>query len=104
WANGREDYYMLDARELGLPRVAAEALRGGAPADNAAISRNVLAGRPGPQRDIVVLNAAAALLVAGLAADWPAAIGLAGESIDAGHARAKLEALARVSHAPLVSK
>jgi anthranilate phosphoribosyltransferase len=99
WRAGEARYYTLDARELGFARARREDLLGGSPDDNAAIARQVLAGAKGPQRDIVVLNAAAAVLVAGLAPDWAGAIAAAEASIDQGHARAKLEALARASHA-----
>ena len=53
----------------------------------------MLGGEPGPARDIVLLNAAAALLAAGAAADLQSGLRLAGESVDSGAARVKLEAL-----------
>jgi anthranilate phosphoribosyltransferase len=70
-------------------------LQGGDPHTNAAITRGILDGVPGPQRDVVVLNAAAALVAAGVARDLPEGIGKAQASIDGGSARAKLEALVR---------
>lgn len=75
----------------GLSRSAPEALRGGDPRANAAIALLVLSGEKGPRRDAVVLNAAAALLVAGRAADLAEGARLAAEAIDDGRARALLE-------------
>lgn len=67
--------------------------------DAAAIIRGVLAGEPGPRRDIVVLNAAAALVVAGAASEIAPALAVAAEAIDSGRAAETLETLRRVSHA-----
>lgn len=100
WRNGREEYFTLDARELGLARVGRESLAGGLPGENAAIARTILAGSKGPQRDIVLLNAAAALYIANLAPDLASALQLAANSIDEGRASAKLEALAAASQIP----
>lgn len=77
--------------EAGLARCAPEALRGGDPAQNAGIAHAVLAGERGPQRDVVVLNAAAALVVAGRAADLREAAALAGAALDDGRGRRLLE-------------
>jgi anthranilate phosphoribosyltransferase len=77
--------------DAGLPRCAPEALQGGDAARNAAIAREVLAGRGGAARDVVVLNAAAALVVAGRARDLRQAAALAAEAIDRGRAAAVLE-------------
>jgi anthranilate phosphoribosyltransferase len=52
---------VLDPRDLGIPAASVSELVGGGPADNAAIARQVFSGEPGPIRDIVLLNAAAAL-------------------------------------------
>jgi anthranilate phosphoribosyltransferase len=73
-----------------------EELRGGTPVENAAITRAILSGdEQGPKRDVVVLNASAALVAAGLAPDLNSGIQLAKESIDGGAALQKLEALVR---------
>jgi anthranilate phosphoribosyltransferase len=72
-----------------------EELRGGGPAENAAITRAIFSGEKGPKRDIVVLNGAAALMAAGRAGDFTEGIRLAEESIDSGAAAAKLEGLVR---------
>jgi anthranilate phosphoribosyltransferase len=77
--------------DAGLPRCAPEALQGGDAPRNAAIAREVLAGRGGAARDVVVLNAAAALVVAGRARDLRQAAALAAEAIDSGRAAAVLE-------------
>jgi anthranilate phosphoribosyltransferase len=72
-------------------------IAGGDPARNAAITRSILNGEPGAGRDVVLLNAAAALVAAGRAETLDAGIRLAGESIDSGAARGKLDALVRFS-------
>ena len=97
--DGQRREYELDPRELGLPRASAEDLRGGEPARNAEIARSVLAGEPGPRRDIVLLNASAALRAAGMAADWREGMGLAAEAIDQGRAADLLERWVRTSGA-----
>ena len=79
--------------DFGLPEASLEALAGGDAATNAEIIRSVLNGDAGPRRDIVVANAAAALLVAQQAPDLKSAVATAIESIDNGAARRKLEAL-----------
>jgi anthranilate phosphoribosyltransferase len=84
----------IDPEALGLAPAPLDALRGGDAAENAAITRQVLAGRRGPARDVVLLNAAAALFVAGRVEDLAEGVALAAESIDSGAALAKLEALA----------
>lgn len=89
--------YELDPAELGFRRSPAAELRGGAPAENAALARRLLAGEEGPRRDAVLLNAAAALQAAGLAGDFREGIGLAVHAIDSGDAGGVLERWARVS-------
>jgi anthranilate phosphoribosyltransferase len=87
----------LDPEDLGVPRVDMKALAGGDAAGNAAVSRRVLAGESGPVRDIVLLNAAAALIVAGRADDFGEGVAQARASIDEGHAAAALDAFVRTS-------
>ncbi|HKN91569.1 MAG TPA: anthranilate phosphoribosyltransferase, partial [Acidimicrobiia bacterium] len=70
---------------------------GGDPAANARRARAVLDGETGPQRDIVVLNAAAALMAAGLVGDLAAGIEAAVASLDGGRAAAALDGLVKVS-------
>jgi anthranilate phosphoribosyltransferase len=85
--------YEIWPRDLGIEPATADDLRGGSPEDNARILRTLLAGEKGPKRDILVLNAAAAILASGGAANWPEAIVRAGESIDSGAAKNKLAEL-----------
>jgi anthranilate phosphoribosyltransferase len=87
----------IDPEALGIETVSPAALAGGDAPENARIARTILAGEPGPKRDIVVLNAAAALFVAGAATDLAAGIELAGQSIDSGAARGRLEHLVRAT-------
>lgn len=81
----------LEAGEAGLPRSPVSALRGGDAAHNAAALRALLLGESGPYRDAVLLNAAAALIVAGEAGDWQSGIEEAAEAIDRGLAKALLD-------------
>lgn len=76
--------------DFGVTPSSLEDLRGGDPETNAAILRSVLAGNPGPPRDVVVANAAAALLVAQKTRDLKAAVAAANESIESGAAQRKL--------------
>jgi anthranilate phosphoribosyltransferase len=94
---GHVEALRLDAAELGITRARREQLAGGDAAENAAIVRRVLAGEPGPARDVVLVNAAAALWIAGAAPDWRAGFERAGASLDSGAARARLEALVEAS-------
>ncbi|MBO1080361.1 anthranilate phosphoribosyltransferase [Roseomonas haemaphysalidis] len=79
--------------DAGLPRAPAEAILGGAPEDNAAALVALLQGAPGAYRDCVLLNAAAALVVAGVETDLREAAGRAAAAIDTGAAFAVLERL-----------
>ena len=83
--------------DAGLPRAAPNDLRGGDAEANAAIVRAVLDGAPGPARDIVLLNSAAALIVAGRARDLRDGARIAAEAIDSGSARAALARLVEIS-------
>jgi anthranilate phosphoribosyltransferase len=98
-ADGRVAPLALDAASVGIARARPEELRGGDAVENAAIVRAVLAGESGPRRDLVLVNAAAALWVAGAADDLGAGLALACTSIDSGAARAKLAALAEATQA-----
>ena len=80
----------VSAADAGLPSAPVDALRGGDPAYNAAALRALLQGEHGPYRDAVLLNAAAALMVAGEAADWHEGVEEAAEAIDKGLANALL--------------
>ncbi len=80
--------------DFGMETATIEDLKGGDMATNATIIRSILDGEPGPRRDIVVVNAAAALLMAGRAEDIRASVELAVQTIESGAAREKLEKLA----------
>ncbi|HWF38303.1 MAG TPA: anthranilate phosphoribosyltransferase [Candidatus Acidoferrales bacterium] len=96
--DGSVQTYTVAPEDFGLRRAALESIRGGDAAQNAKIVHKVL-GRSlvyrehGPHREIVLANAAAALVAAGRAADFPEGVRLATKSIDSGAAREKLEAL-----------
>lgn len=95
--DGRRSEYQLDPAELGLAHAPVESMRGGGPEENARLAREVLGGAAGPRRDVVLLNSAAALRAAGLAAGWKEGLGLAAEAIDSGRAGEVLERWARIS-------
>lgn len=86
--------FTLTPEQFGVPRAPVEALRGGSPADNARIILGILEGEAGAPRDIVVVNAAAALIVAGVSGDFREAAARAEEAIDSGAARDTLRRLA----------
>lgn len=85
--------------DAGLPRATAQQLVGGDPAHNARALRAVLSGEKNAYRDIAVLNAAIALIVAGRAADLREGAALAQQALDSGAAAEKLAALVRLSNA-----
>ena len=81
--------------QFGIATARLEDLQGGDRARNYAIARAVLEGARGPQRDIVLVNASAALVAAGKAGDFPEGVALAERAIDSGAALRKVEELAR---------
>jgi len=85
----------LEPADFALPTAVPEDLKGGGQARNAAIAHAVLSGERGPHRDIVLANAAAALVAAGRVSTFLEGIAVAAVSIDSGAARGKVEALAR---------
>jgi len=94
---GRVRRLRIDPGSLGIAQARPEDLRGGDAVENAAIVRAVLGGESGPRRDIVLLNAAGALWVAGAASDLAAGLVLAQRSLDDGAAARKLAQLAAAS-------
>ncbi|MEW6581170.1 MAG: anthranilate phosphoribosyltransferase [Actinomycetota bacterium] len=90
---------VVDPRALGFPEPQWEGLAGGDPAESARVIRRVLGGELGHARDLVVLNAAAAIWVGGAAASLEDALPIAERSIDEGAARERLEAFVRVTRA-----
>lgn len=90
--------FEVDPKDAGLARAPIEALVGGDAAANAAKLKGVLAGEPGAYRDIVVLNAAAAFIVAGRAQGLPEGAALAAQSLDTGSAARTLEQLVAITN------
>ncbi len=90
-------HYSLDPQAFGVPRASLQALRGGQPEENAKRAEAVLNGESGPVRDAVLLNAAAALYVAGAAGDIPQGLSLASRALDQGKAKALLEEVRKLS-------
>ena len=89
--------FSVDPRDHDMPLVTIDALAGADAPTNAEHVRAVLEGHHGPKRDVAVLNAAAALLVAGVAADLADGVRLATDALDAGYAAEALDSLVRVS-------
>ena len=96
--DGQVSTRQIHPGDFGLQTVSAEALKGGDADYNARILREVLDGEEGPQRGVVLLNAAAAIVVGGLAEDITAGLEVARESIDSGKARQALDRLVEVSN------
>lgn len=90
--------FTVTPEEAGIAPAPPEAIRGGDPAENAAALAALLDGAPGPYREVVRLNAAAALIVAGRCATLREGAALAAQSLDTGRARAALDALRRLSN------
>lgn len=89
--------YEITPEQFGLKRCEKEELAGGSPKENAVITREILQGKKGPKRDAVVMNAGAALYIAGKAAEIEGGIRLAEAMIDSGRAKKQLEAFIRLS-------
>jgi anthranilate phosphoribosyltransferase len=85
--------YTVTPEDFGVARAPVEALHGGTAAENAALIRRIFGGETGPHRDVVVANAAAALVAAGVAPDFRKAAKLAADAIDSGAARNTLARL-----------
>jgi anthranilate phosphoribosyltransferase len=95
--DGERKEYQLDPAELGLTPASLDSVRGGGPEENARIAREVLAGADGPRRDVVLLNAAAALRAAGIAAGWKEGLAMGADAIDSGRAGDVLQRWATIS-------
>lgn len=91
--------FTVHPEDAGLPAYPFEAIQGGTPAENAVAFRALLGGAKGGFRDAVLLNAAAALVVADRAKTLKEGVEIACESLDSGKAKAKIEALARLTNA-----
>jgi anthranilate phosphoribosyltransferase len=90
---GRTAEWYVEPGQYGLAPLELSQIAGGTPAENAAATRAILAGESGPQRDIVLLNAAAAIYVGGLASDLEEGVGKAAAAIDSGAAAGVLDKL-----------
>jgi anthranilate phosphoribosyltransferase len=88
----------VDSATLGLARAGLGDFRVEGPGESASVVRAVLAGERGPRRDVVLLNAAGAIIVSGLADEWERGLELAAESVDSCRARRALETLVEVSN------
>ncbi|KIZ43464.1 MULTISPECIES: anthranilate phosphoribosyltransferase [Rhodopseudomonas] len=98
--NGNIRTFEVTPEDAGLPRAGADALKGGDAEANAAALRGVLEGKPSAYRDVALLNAAAALIVAGRASDLKQGVALGTAALDGGAAAARLQQLIAVSNAP----
>ena len=85
--------FIVAPEDFGVSRAPLEAIRGGTPQENAKLIHSLLAGKPGPRLDIVFANAAAALVVTGIAEDFRSAAELARRAVTSGEAQKKLEQL-----------
>ncbi|HEY6705263.1 MAG TPA: anthranilate phosphoribosyltransferase, partial [Xanthobacteraceae bacterium] len=97
--NGAVRTFEITPEELGLERVKPAALRGGSAKENAQALVDVLKGKGGALRDVAILNAAAALMVAGRAKDLKQGLALGQTSIDSGEAAGRLQRLVAISNA-----
>ena len=91
--NDAIENYTLDPGDFGFDLSPMDSLKGGSPEENSKIIIDILEGSAGPKRDIVILNAAAALLASGLAKDYEGGIALAAHAIESGNAMEKLKQL-----------
>jgi len=96
--DGKVRTFEIAPEDAGLRRAKPEALRGGDASHNAAALLDVLKGKPGPFRDVAILNAAATLIVASKAGDLKEAAALAAKAIDSGEAEGRLDRLIAVSN------
>ena len=100
WETGPDGprQYRWTPADFGLPSAGLQAMQVAGPAESAALIREILAGRPGPPRNIVVANAAAALWLAARDASLIACARLAAEAIDSGAARTILARLVEITN------
>ena len=96
--DGQVRTFTIQPEDFGLRRATIADLRGGDREQNAQIIKGILAGEDGPRRDIVLMNATAALMAGGRAPDFKEGVALAAHAIDTGAARAALERLVSLSH------
>jgi anthranilate phosphoribosyltransferase len=94
---GRIASYSISPEDFGLSRAGLDTLKGGTVDENAALLRSILASAPGPQRDVIVMNAGAVLLAGDRVKSLEQGVALAGDVIASGHALTKLEQLIEFS-------
>ena len=97
WRDGAVRLFRITPEAVGLPRASLDDLRGGGPQENGQALRALLDGARGPYRDVVLLNAAAAFLVAELEETLEAGVARGAAAIDSGHARGALDRLIAIS-------
>jgi anthranilate phosphoribosyltransferase len=102
--NGSVRRFIVAPEDFGVSRAPLEAIRGGTPQENAKLIHSLLAGEPGPRLDIVIANAAAALVVTGVAEDFRGAAELARRAVASGKAREKLDELKDYSQKHAIPK
>jgi len=90
--------YAVSPDDFGLPKASLDSLKGGTADQNAALVRSILSGAKGPQRDVVLMNAAAALVAGDKAKTMKQGMELAQKSLDSGQALARLEQLIKLSN------
>ena len=96
--DGKTETFYVEPEDFGIRRSKIESVRGGNKDDSAAIALSIFNGEEGPKRDIVLMNSAVALIVAGKAEDFKTGLNMAAEAIDSGRALKKLEEVKRVSN------
>jgi anthranilate phosphoribosyltransferase len=99
YKDGEVKTFHIEPEDFGIWRSKIEHIQGGSKEENAVITLSVLNGEKGPRRDIVLMNSAVALIVAGRTEDFKSVFGMAEDSIDSGRALKKLEEVKRVSNA-----
>lgn len=98
--DGKTRRFTVTPEEAGLPRHPFAAIQGGSPAENGAAFRRLLEGEPGAYRDAVLLNAAAALVIAGRAQSLAEGVAMGREALDSGAALTKVEMLVEITNRP----
>jgi anthranilate phosphoribosyltransferase len=97
YKNGKIETFYITPEDFGFKRADINEIIGGDKNKNAEITISILNGEPGPKREIVLMNSAAAIVIAGSAADFDAAKEIAAEAIDSGKALRKLKEIQRVT-------
>ena len=100
WRDGAVRLFRITPEAVGLPRATIDDLRGGEPETNALALRGLLRGESGAYRDMVLLNAAAAMLVADKVETLGEGVALAAQVIDDGRAAQALDRLVAITNAP----